>query len=308
MGAKPSILMQARYPSADDPDIRRLLELAVLATGASWAELELRLDTGGFKRFTNGAVAGPGVSLDLSADGFGATLQLGLESTPEARAVGMLSFSLEKTMSCRRYREQISLLRGALDTTTSAVLMFDKSGGIVYANPPADRLLARQTEDGLAVESGEESCEPLVSYLCSKAEHFATGSDSGAPWTGTLTLSDGTTLACEILRVETEGKHSSIKVLALLQPVPSLSRLCLDSFCTRHRLSPREQDVVRLLLEGLTTNGIADRLNISLHTVRDHLKRLYRKTRVRSRSELLSLLSTAGAPPAGRPSHGSTEV
>ena len=83
----------------------------------------------------------------------------------------------------------------------------------------------------------------------------------------------------------------------MLQPVPALSKLCLESFCTRHRLTPREEDVVQLLLEGLTTSDMADRLGISLHTVRDHLKRLYRKTGVRSRSELLSLVSTAGASP-----------
>jgi DNA-binding CsgD family transcriptional regulator len=76
--------------------------------------------------------------------------------------------------------------------------------------------------------------------------------------------------------------------------VPALSKLCLESFCARHNLSPREEDVVRLLLEGLNTPAMADRLNISLHTVRDHLKRLYRKTGVRSRSELLSLVSSAG--------------
>jgi DNA-binding CsgD family transcriptional regulator len=304
MGVKPSILLRPRYPRADDPDILQLLELAASTTGASWAALELRLVAGGSERYSSGEVSGPGTSVELGADGFEATLQLGMASAPDAKLTRMLSFSLETLLNCRRYYEQLSLLRGALDTTTSAVLMFDANGGIVYANPPADRLLAQQTEDGLAVESGEVGGTPLVSYLCSKVEQMTSESSSGASWTGTLTLSDGTSLVCEILQVDTEGRTSFAGVLALLQPVPSLSRLCLDSFCVRHRLSPREEDVVRLLLEGLPTNAIAERLNISLHTVRDHLKRLYRKTSVRSRSELLSLMSTAGAPPAARPERG----
>jgi DNA-binding CsgD family transcriptional regulator len=301
MGVKPSILLRPRYPSADDPDILQLLELAASTTGASWAELELRLDAGGSKRYSDGVITEQSISVELTADGFEATLQLGLEDAPEPKLTRMLSFSLETLLNCRRYHEQLALLRGALDTTTSAVLMFDTNGGIVFVNPPADRLLSRQTEDGLAVETGDKDGTPLVSYLCSKVEQMASESSSGAPWTGTLTLSDGTTLVCEILQVNTEGRTPFAGVLALLQPVPSLSRLCLDSFCVRHRLSPREKDVVRLLLEGLSTSAIADRLNISLHTVRDHLKRLYRKTSVRSRSELLSLLSTAGTPLAARP-------
>ena len=46
---------------------------------------------------------------------------------------------------------------------------------------------------------------------------------------------------------------------------------------------------------------MADRLAISEHTVRDHLKRLYRKTGTRSRSELLSILSTARMEPSSSP-------
>jgi DNA-binding CsgD family transcriptional regulator len=67
-------------------------------------------------------------------------------------------------------------------------------------------------------------------------------------------------------------------------------------------VSPREQEVIGLLLEGRGTSEMANRLSISEHTVRDHLKRLYRKTGTRSRSELLSLVSTARMEPAGGPS------
>jgi DNA-binding CsgD family transcriptional regulator len=38
---------------------------------------------------------------------------------------------------------------------------------------------------------------------------------------------------------------------------------------------------------------MADQLGISTHTVRDHLKHLYRKTETGSRSELLGLISRA---------------
>ena len=91
---------------------------------------------------------------------------------------------------------------------------------------------------------------------------------------------------------------NGVAVLALLQPLPGLPALFLEAFCARHRLSPREQEVIGLLLEGLGTAEMAERLSISEHTVRDHFKRLYRKTGTRSRNELLSVLSTARMEPA----------
>jgi DNA-binding CsgD family transcriptional regulator/PAS domain-containing protein len=302
MGSAPSIILQSRCPSSNDADVLQLLDLLATSAQAAWVDLDLRLEGGEAQRYRRGTIEGDFITLQLSTDGFEAVLRLGADGEPEPELVSLFAFSLDKILHCRRHDEQVTLLRGALDTTPSAVLLFDASGGIIYANPPADSLLARQTEDGLAVEGPTDVRQPLVSFLCARVEKVAAARWPQSSWTQTLTLSDGTALACEIMQMDAGGRVPSPGVLAVLQPVPALSKLCLDSFCVRHRLSPREQDVVRLLLEGRTTTAMADCLNISLHTVRDHLKRLYRKTEVRSRSELLSVLSTAGSSPASQPS------
>lgn len=55
-------------------------------------------------------------------------------------------------------------------------------------------------------------------------------------------------------------------------------------------LTARETDVVNELLKGLTYKEIASVLNISASTVNDHLKNIYVKMSVRTKSELISRL------------------
>lgn len=57
--------------------------------------------------------------------------------------------------------------------------------------------------------------------------------------------------------------------------------------CEAVGLTDRERDVLGLIVEGLTEDGIADRLFISPHTVRSHIKSLYRKLEVHSRAEVV---------------------
>jgi RNA polymerase sigma factor (sigma-70 family) len=53
-------------------------------------------------------------------------------------------------------------------------------------------------------------------------------------------------------------------------------------------LSPREQTVLDCLAKGLTYKAIADQLGISIETIRTHLKRVYQKLHVRSRTEAVA--------------------
>jgi DNA-binding CsgD family transcriptional regulator len=61
----------------------------------------------------------------------------------------------------------------------------------------------------------------------------------------------------------------------------------LTSAAERYRISPREVQVLALLLDGRQLNEIADQLHIATSTVQDHIKSLLEKTGTENRSEML---------------------
>jgi DNA-binding NarL/FixJ family response regulator len=73
-----------------------------------------------------------------------------------------------------------------------------------------------------------------------------------------------------------------------------LERLPKEDF---ERLSPRERDVVRLLAVGNTVQETASVLQLSTNTVRNHIKSVFTKLRVRSQVALLGRLA-GHSPPA----------
>jgi DNA-binding CsgD family transcriptional regulator len=299
MGAAPLVLLQPTCPPDDDPGLLRLLQALAAGLHVPALRLELRPEGESTTRtFRLGppledatAVPLPVRGLDVAA----VYVPSGTRLPPGSTALA--AFAVEQALSAFDLRRQALLLRGALDTTTSAVLLFQPTGDIIYANPPADRLLSRQTEDLLVVERPGAKPTPLFDMLCSLVERIAASSTTGS-WLGTLAVSDGSVLACELLQVRAGHELGQSGVLAIVQTVTALPDRYVDALVASYGFSPREEEVARLLREGLTTSSIADRLSLSPHTVRDHLRKMYHKTGTRSRRDLLGLLQRATlAPP-----------
>lgn len=60
-----------------------------------------------------------------------------------------------------------------------------------------------------------------------------------------------------------------------------------NALCASEKLTPREKDITKLLIRGQSVKGIARGLEISPHTVTDHLKKIYKKLDVHSKNEVL---------------------
>jgi DNA-binding CsgD family transcriptional regulator len=66
----------------------------------------------------------------------------------------------------------------------------------------------------------------------------------------------------------------------------------LQAFATSYEISPREQEVIRLICKGMTNQDISNELYISLQTVKDHVHRIFLKTGVKNRVQLTNLIRT----------------
>jgi DNA-binding CsgD family transcriptional regulator len=72
-----------------------------------------------------------------------------------------------------------------------------------------------------------------------------------------------------------------------VEPIKDMS---FEEFCNKFEVSPRETDIVREICNGLSNKEISEKLFISLQTVKDHTHRIYIKTNVKSRVQLINLV------------------
>ncbi|MFN1143828.1 response regulator transcription factor [Serratia quinivorans] len=93
-------------------------------------------------------------------------------------------------------------------------------------------------------------------------------------------LRDALTLLKSVARL-----HGEVRVA----PVTP-DRVTDSAVQARYLLTPREREIVDLILDGCGSQQIADRLFISLGTVKNHRKNIYSKLDIGSQAELFSLL------------------
>jgi DNA-binding CsgD family transcriptional regulator len=98
-------------------------------------------------------------------------------------------------------------------------------------------------------------------------------------------------VAGDALGLRDPATHQARQLLALERGVRQLTEV-IESYRqpeTTYPLSAREQDVLYLLREGYRPRSIAERLQVSPQTVRNHLKAIFKKTGTHSQEELITM-------------------
>ena len=90
------------------------------------------------------------------------------------------------------------------------------------------------------------------------------------------------TIKDALLKVSRGGSYMS----------PSIARKVINHFAPQKKnknegLTPRQEQIVQGLVDGLSYKLIADKYMISVETVRDHIKKIYKKLHVNSKAEVI---------------------
>ncbi len=105
-------------------------------------------------------------------------------------------------------------------------------------------------------------------------------------------------LLCKCIQTVHHGQiwASNEQVEFLVDAVTQVPSLRVVNSRGRKLLTPREQQVVALVADGLSNRGVAGELGLSEHTVKKYLFRIFDKVGVSTRVELVLYAVTSGAP------------
>ncbi|MER6016523.1 helix-turn-helix transcriptional regulator [Streptomyces anulatus] len=168
------------------------------------------------------------------------------------------------------------------------LLLFDPSGALLSVNDDALVYLDALPE-GPAVPSPQGIRVPsFIQATAMKARAVAQERDRGQARARVRNRA-GRWLVCHAscLR-ETGGGLGASAVVIEPAKTSEIVPLIVDAY----ELTDRETEVTQYIARGLPTGEIADRLHLSPHTVRDHIKAVFEKVGVSSRGELVGKLFT----------------
>lgn len=159
-----------------------------------------------------------------------------------------------------------------------AVLVVDARGEVASASVGA----AAQVAELGGGPPGEAPLPLALLSLVGAARRCATEGRPGVPRVRLRTRGGHWVVAhASPLLSRTGGSSDVVLTIEEARP-PEIVPLVVAAF----GLTPRERDVVQLVLRGVDTAGIGRALHLSAYTVQDHLKSIFAKVGVRSRREL----------------------
>jgi DNA-binding CsgD family transcriptional regulator len=203
----------------------------------------------------------------------------------------------------RRFEEQdVDLLAKIGPSLASALrrrVMEANDGGVAEPSPPGVIVLGHDLRPVSWTAGARAWIDALPSArlfalmgilpsVVYPAATLARSANSGAEAHALLRTVDGRWVMIEAAPLE---GHGEAEIAVTLRAATAGETF--ELFCRVYALSQRERELVALLVAGLDTRAVTQRLVISPHTVQDHLKSVFEKLGVHSRRELLARFSAS---------------
>ena len=167
----------------------------------------------------------------------------------------------------------------------------ERSGPVVLFLSPALEVLAQTPETDaflrtLLPPDADQRPVPAGAYnVAAQLLAVEAGVDT-KPALARVRLVGGVWLTFRAARVDAAAPTAERDIAVTIEPTTPAERRML--YARSHALSPRETELLDLLVEGADTKAVAEALFLSQHTVQDHLKSIFAKTGTRNRRTLLT--------------------
>jgi DNA-binding CsgD family transcriptional regulator len=185
-------------------------------------------------------------------------------------------------------------LPGLVSQGQPGLMLFDADGELVSISEQARAWLEELPADQrLPTALGVEV--PMWLMVTMFHARAATGGDGDGTARARARSLRGTWLVCHAMCLH-DGSRPVGQTAVVIEPArpAEIAPIIIDAY----ELTPREQDITQLIARGASTSDIAGELHLSTHTVRDHVKEIFRKVDVNSRGELVARLFAEHYKPA----------
>ncbi|GAA1517130.1 LuxR C-terminal-related transcriptional regulator [Nocardioides humi] len=201
------------------------------------------------------------------------------------RVAEQLALAMERALRFEQTGRRVTLLEDALNHVPQGLIVIGADGLPIFVNRAAStppRGHARADVE-IVGDHGEE----IRQELWSNNRRIAT-----------MNLTDGCGGRKLVAKSVKLGGSSAASLTLVYRTEESGGPQSLPFWDV---LTPRENEIAELVSAGLTTKQIAERAFISENTVKQHLKRIFTKTDVRNRAELMQRVWSAGKRPDAGP-------
>ncbi len=181
------------------------------------------------------------------------------------------------------------LRRALVSTTVTAdvvpaadgpgVVVLDEHGRPESISPAAERWIEEMVEEPPPATPAESK---MIQAVANRARALSTHDPLQLAARSRVQTRSGTWLVLYGSRLSGDADG---RIAVILHPARSSEVAPLVALA--YGLTPRECEITRLCMQGRSTKEIASALHLSAYTVQDHLKSIFDKTGVRSRSELV---------------------
>jgi DNA-binding CsgD family transcriptional regulator len=174
----------------------------------------------------------------------------------------------------------------------TGVILFNSTGQLLFMNNEAQALI-QQLQPLLTRENGTclipQEIHTLVHDLISRLMHCNHPKDCESIQVERLCFASDQRLLLRGLCIPDEPLAWNSRFLVIMEKLNQQKLECPNAdIQQRYHLTEREQMVIIYLMLGFTNKEIANRMNLSEYTVKEHLKRIMHKTKTTTRTGLLA--------------------